>query len=643
MHGSTRFSALGRVLGVGVIGVALAACGAGRAWAHGGQFRGPGAGTPGSPGPAGPMTPGGGGPNTGSRGVSTTSWQSWWDFNKDPYLNLKEAIHSTGVISSSDEFFMGFSRRVIARDTLAPTRAQITDRVLPELKRQLERTKQRDIVSACLVAMAKIGVDHPEFRILDEMRPHLASRDQEVRETAALAMGISQMPGAVADLTALATDARAGRALCKRPEVDNRTRAFACYGLGLIAFGSRDDRVKRRCFLTLAKVLRTETEPVVDRNIPVAAIRAIGLTRPRASDTRLRDDCVYALWSYYDKRTGASEQVIQAHVPPAVAQLLGRGGDAVATYKEALAGELGGVRGKRHLAIYQSAVIALGVLCESPEASADDAKYSGVLWHYFREGTDEQTRSFCLIALAKIGGARNRDELLAAFARGSKAIVKPWAAIALGVLGFDTRQKGVPDDGIGRALLGELKELKNPQTQSAVAIALGLCGYRDAAGDLEELLQSNQHRDDLAGYLCVALALMESRRSIEIIRGLVAESTRRPELLKQAAIALGKLGDKKAADQLQAMLRQPPLNVAKLGAVAAALGFIGDRRSIPPLIAMLQDNSITPLSRAFAAVALGGVGDKELLPWNSKLAVDTNYRAAVETLTNGSSGVLDIL
>lgn len=58
---------------------------------------------------------------------------------------------------------------------------------------------------------------------------------------------------------------------------------------------------------------------------------------------------------------------------------------------------------------------------------------------------------------------------------------------------------------------------------------------------------------------------------------------------------------------------------------------------------MLFDSSLGELPRAFAAVALGGVADKEPLPWNSKLATDTNYRAQVETLSNKATGVLDIL
>jgi HEAT repeat protein len=136
---------------------------------------------------------------------------------------------------------------------------------------------------------------------------------------------------------------------------------------------------------------------------------------------------------------------------------------------------------------------------------------------------------------------------------------------------------------------------------------------------------------------------MSSQRSVDDIRNIVTTSTRRPDLLKQAAIALGKLGDKTVADVLLKILNEPEKNVAKLSAVASALAYIGDRRTIDPLADMLFDESITELSRAFAAVALGGVADKENLPWNSKIGGDMNYRAAVETLTNGVAGILDIL
>ena len=57
----------------------------------------------------------------------------------------------------------------------------------------------------------------------------------------------------------------------------------------------------------------------------------------------------------------------------------------------------------------------------------------------------------------------------------------------------------------------------------------------------------------------------------------------------------------------------------------------------------LQNESLTERARGFAAVALGIVADKELLPWNSKISVDLNYRAAVSSLSDGGSGIVEIL
>ena len=297
--------------------------------------------------------------------------------------------------------------------------------------------------------------------------------------------------------------------------------------------------------------------------------------------------------------------------------------------------------------MYQSAVVGLGLLAQPQEIEKGDKKYSDALWRHYEKGKNEQARYFSLMALAKIGGNANRNMLLKAFAKGSKALVKPWAAVSLGVLAYDAAENAganaLPDTQIGETLYRELSKIKNPETQSAIAVGLGLCKYMQAADSIEAMLIKNKHRDELAGYLCISLALMGSKRSEEPIRNVVNTSIRRPGLLQQASIALGKLGDKEVTTLLQKMLTDDNRNVAKLSAVSSALGFIGDSRTIDPLVKMLHDESITPLSRAFAAVALGGVADKEPLPWNSKVGVDMNYRAAVETLTNGQAGILDIL
>ena len=70
------------------------------------------------------------------------------------------------------------------------------DKVYEALKKAIDSTDQRDINSSCMIAMAKIGQNHPEFKLKDVFTPRLAKGDQEIRETAALAMGIAAIdPG----------------------------------------------------------------------------------------------------------------------------------------------------------------------------------------------------------------------------------------------------------------------------------------------------------------------------------------------------------------------------------------------------------------------------------------------------------------
>ena len=160
---------------------------------------------------------------------------------------------------------------------------------------------------------------------------------------------------------------------------------------------------------------------------------------------------------------------------------------------------------------------------------------------------------------------------------------------------------------------------------------------------MRERMLKNIPQEEMAGYLAVGLALMDDKGAIEDIKNVVTQATRRFNLLQQSAIALGKLGDKSVADQMLGLLTDGEVNLAKLSAVSSAIGFIGDKRSISPLKKILFDSQLNDVARAFAAVALGGISDKWLLPWNSQIGVNMNYRASVETLTNGSTGILDIL
>ncbi|MBK8977319.1 MAG: HEAT repeat domain-containing protein [Planctomycetes bacterium] len=693
---------MNRLLITGLACAAFAFAAPDSAYAHGGQYRGPGdvvppnpgggggrspgPGGPSTPGPGGPSTPGPGGPSTpGPAGPGTggpagpgpaggpttgggvqlqddlTRWEFWWEFNKDPFIRLRESVIATGTTTNSDEFFMGAGRREVSKDTLKPTDSEILGTILPALNRALESTTQRDIVSSCMVAMAKIGKDTEQIKILPIFRARLKEKDQEVKETAALAMGISQMPEAVPDLLELAKDSAAGRSLIGDTTVDDRTRGFAAFGLGLIAFATSDHDVKEQILDGLIAVLKDEGAR--NRNVRVSVINAIGLLRPDPNVPKgkeLLNKAILALNEYWNADLGSGEELIQSHVPPAVAKLLeevdyAEHADLAELAKQLREDYLSEVTGKTRKKrsgneIVQSCVVALGRMTEEnrgKKETPESAAISDALVEYMERGKDQQATYFAMIALAQIGGDANRDALIKMLEKGQKALEKPWAAVALGVLAFNRYDelgaRATVDDLIGERLQRWLGEVKNPSALAGLAVALGLTRYDTAADQLRELLEKNKNQDDLAGYICIGLALMGDQRSQEQIRALVETSVRRPTRLQQAAIALGKLGDKSAAETLQRMMSEGDQNLAKMSAIASALGFIGDRRSITPLTKMLFDESLTDISRAFAAVALGGIADKELLPWNSKIGVNINYRAAVETLTNQINGILDIL
>ena len=667
--------------------------------AHGGQYRGPGdvvppspgggRGTggpagpttggpagPGAPAPSGPTTPGASGPatggpagpgggraaQTGQRGVEVgddlTQWQFWWEFNKDPFIRLKDAIASGGPQTGSDDFYLGSTRRSEAKDSLKPTEEQILGEILPALKKAIDSTKQRDINSSCMVAMAKIGRNHNDFKLIDVFAPRLKESDQEIRETAALSIGIA----AIAEqeemdlLIGLAMDDDKGRS-ASGGTVNDRTRAFAAYGLGLISNRTANLEIKTKAFAALKKLLTDEN--VSNRNIKVAAINAIGLLNlDESSDDskKLLGEALDALEAYYMEKLGPGQQLIQAHCPTAIAKLISRGHEKAAHFKELFAADLtekGKVKRSSN-DIARSCVLALGQLAVPYENKEDkgnpDNEYSKLLLDTYHDHKDLQTRFFSILALGQIGGELNRTTLLKEFDKGSKTQEKPWAALSLGVYAFfkyDAQKKATgqiePERLIADTLYDALKTNKEPGLLSALAVALGLTQATEAADTMVSMLLSNVAKEDLAGYLCIGLALMNHNRAITDIKGIVDQSVRRTDLLKQAAIALGKLGDKTVAEQLQKLMTDGEPNLAKLSAIASALGFIGDSRTIAPLKKMLFDDQLGDLSRAFAAVALGGVADKEPLPWNSKIGQNINYRASVETLTNQTSGILDIL
>lgn len=602
-------------------------------WAHGGGYRGPATAGPAAPGAApatlapGALTAPGSATTADAGGRDASRWQLWWEFNKDAFLQVK-------------------ARVIAARDPLLqPSVTHIDREIVPILRQTLATDRQPDLISACLVALGKIAPDPDSDDVRSAFRSALRGGVQETRETAALALGITRRAWAAGDLLALAGDDGAGRRLLDRTRVDERTRAFAVYGLALLVEKSADLELRSKV-VTLLLDLLARARPQ-DPDLTLATVHALRLACPPPSERtlaswELTQRVVDALWTYAWRRARPTEELIQAHAAQAVARILADDDSGIAgKYLGPLVAQLAEPDGRRS-AMAQSAAIAVGYL-----ARPGDREACAALRTLAQRGTDRNARSFALMALGQIGGDENRVFLLKTLAQGHKVTVKPWAALALGVLRFRARQvsesQNSVDATVGRALREALMGVKAPEARGAFALALGLAHHVEAAPDLRALLEDNDRQDEFAGYLALGLALLEDNAALPQLRDLAKRSLRRPLLLRQVATAAGMLGDRDAGRQLVELMRGSDLSVATLGAVAGALGQIGDGQSLDVLAGVMRDKRVPDLARAFAAAALGGVASLDLLPWNASLSVGVNYVSTLPSLTDGVGGVLDIL
>jgi hypothetical protein len=458
--------------------------------------------------------------------------------------------------------------------------------------------------------------------------------------------------------------------------VSVRTRAFAAYGLGLIGF--RATNADRKVINeSLVRILDGEGRSMAQRDIPVACLTSIGLCaldsrfeqqgqvvlekrKPASTLDSREDQLAYMLQYFADKSVAHSTR---AHAPTAMARLLSAG-DLPDNYawREAIAQTLiAGLDQHVNLenSLQQSCALALGVIGDA-DMDPTDIAIRAALMNVKEDLADHQARHFALIALGQAAGrpghglgdpihavnVANKQQNVRSFLLrelgNGKGAIPSWAAMALAVMERsldDSRQTSSSDAKL--ALRSALSTAKSPIDIGALSIACGL--VRDVGAKDALLAQLNTVRDQEArGFTAVGLGLINDSSVIPQIQDVVRKSKYQPDLLKSAAIGLGLLGDKQLVDDLLSMLSSAS-GLSSQAAISSALGFIGDARSIDPLVDMLNKTEVTDLARAFAVVALGIISDREDLPWNSKIGMNSNYRANTVSLTDQKGGILDIL
>lgn len=593
------------------------------AFGHGGQLRGPSTTLPPGMGPPpktgggpGPTTPGGGiGPVTmggGPRkaaGPDYTEWDTWWEVNKDAFLDLRARLGSrrsvTGVETQDDS-------------SVRPAFIEVKDVVVPLLREQLS-DPDTDVVDSAVLALARITPAAEQALVLPDVMKTLGHDDATVRRAALVALGVLGAKESLPILRGVLDDDAQGRKAMKvTGHIQEAERATAAIALGLIGDAGAIDALKR--------VALDER----DIDLRASAILALGLFETD------RTTCVAVLDEIL-KDTRADDRV-RAQVPIALSRL----GDDAMTLVPALLQTAKSKKSKNYLR--QSCVIALGKL-----ASAEDAEVVDALCDIATRDTDNGASHFAFIALGEIGGraapeAERTAKALAPLARffaqnvtrPPKKDVLPFAATGAALFA-----RHLPAAHDSRMLLGKklreaFADTRQPLHRSALAVSLGLMEETAAAPMLLTEFESSGDRL-VKGYLGLALGLLRSDAATTVLKRELDDDND-PGFRVQLATALGLMGDPEVSDRLVADFRDAKTLYAT-SSIAKALGHVGDRGAVKPLTQFVGEKKRVALARGFACVALGLLCEKSKLPWNERLAAGSNYLTGL----GSQAELLDIL
>jgi HEAT repeat protein len=242
-----------------------------------------------------------------------------------------------------------------------------------------------------------------------------------------------------------------------------------------------------------------------------------------------------------------------------------------------------------------------------------------------------------------VAGVEQVRKHLLSEVKDGRSRLRPWAGLALGLMGHGLRSHELDlPAGAAEALAERLHSTRSPEDAAAYAVGAGLLGDVAARAAIEEGLL--RYRDEhWRASMAVALGLLGDPASLPALRRVMQEGRWRPELVEQAAIARALLGDRELVDELMARLADSPSGTDALG-VTRALAWTGDGRALPALLGYMAATERVDAERALAIEALGWIADKERVIWDARISAGLNYVAAPQTLTDPwGLGILDTL
>ena len=453
--------------------------------------------------PGGTTTPSGNGPTTTGpatskkkRVTTATTWDAWWRFNREPYLDIHGRMDRGQDASGRAGFLSGGGRGAEWTIPRRPTHEDVRRRITPVLLAALEHDEP-EIVDSTLIALGRSTVTEDAAEVIAAMMPRLASHDPSVRQAALLGMGMLGHRSAVPALWATMNDTADGRRLMERSSaVPTLERSLAALSLG---FAAGPDMVPQ-----LERLFeRTDAEDV---EVLASSILALGLI----------DGVDRGILASLGDRLGDRrlDRRVRAQIPITLA----RHSAEAAAFTSALL-DLATDR-REDSATRPSAIIALGEI-----GHPLDVEVIKRLRKIVRKEADGATRQFALIATARVAARalseRSCDpeatkeiirQLTVEMNDPSHRVDLPWCALALGVVGHEVQPASAEHASIVDALEDAFRRRRSPGDEGAIATALGMAGAGSDAAD--DVLERFERRSDpaLRAHLAVALGMMEHAR-----------------------------------------------------------------------------------------------------------------------------------
>lgn len=584
-----------------------------------------------------------------SAGIDWTTWEYWWQYNREDYLNVRRHLDATAAAIGTEASLHGSGAW---RD--------VAERVLQAIEKRLESAPSTEESLSALFALARACDGDLRARaaaVVARCVAHEADGNRSISEGAVMALGVLGDDAAIGELRALLDDtAEARRHVGKA--VPERMRALAAFSLGLLAARSSNEDVHRFVAHHLARQLEASKSATPDAQaacsialglLPAAAVEP---TMPGAGTTRDQNARFMLGRADFDAAdlqilTGLlsnehAPTYVRAHVPQALARRSAGGASAPEVTKLLLARL---ADGGEKAEVVQGCTQALGAMSDASDQPLS-VKVREALMRQADTG-DVQARCFALVALAQnagrgepgIGVEQARARFVGGIQRGHGR-ERAWSALALGILERARAVDGLPDADAAKVLASGLREARSPDEVGAFATGCGLAGGPLAEDALLARLPTVQGART-RGYLRVALGLMRSEKALTPLRAELESSRRDAEGLPSAALALALLEDPMLVPRLVEFARtstSQPTMVATL----LALGAVGDRRAVEPILEMVEDPDRSAVTRAMGIGALGRICDRDALPWQQVVSRGLNYGAMTATLSaDDQGGVLD--